>query len=430
MTTAGQATPQEGSPCDSAVTLARGASIGHYEIVESIGSGGMGVVYRAHDSRLARDVAVKVIAGHLASDPGARLRFEREARAVAALSHPNILAIHEFGIEQDTPYAVTELLQSESLRARLARGPLPWRDAVDLAIAAANGLAAAHARGIVHRDLKPENVFLTSDGQLKVLDFGLARTDAARVWPQAAESPTMAETQPGAIVGTIRVSRARAGARRCRHGGERRLRARLHRVRDDLPRHEFRRGIELPKHSLEGRSYDRRRRVAADDFIQGSNDRIVGNIHVDSVLKCRSNVNGKTLNSGTARNSAREISPARSASRVRIGSTLSRIRNSRSSLTGTPSWLRSPHPQAHRLADHRAQRGPKHVHEALDVVRLPLENVESGDRPATSHEERRVGGEVTLRSFEIWPTSDRKNRRPGKRACGCTPDRRRVPVMP
>ena len=203
MTTAGQATPQEGSPRDSAVTLARGASIGHYEIVESIGSGGMGVVYRAHDSRLARDVAVKVIAGHLASDPGARLRFEREARAIAALSHPNILAIHEFGIEQDTPYAVTELLQGESLRARLARGPLPWRDAVDVAIAAANGLAAAHARGIVHRDLKPENVFLTSDGQLKVLDFGLARTDAARLWPQSAESPTMAETQAGAIVGTI-----------------------------------------------------------------------------------------------------------------------------------------------------------------------------------------------------------------------------------
>ena len=203
MTSAGRATPQHGSSGDSAPTLARGASIGHYEIVESIGSGGMGVVYRAHDRRLARDVAVKVIAGHLASDPGARLRFEREARAIAALSHPNILAIHEFGIEQDTPYAVTELLQGESLRSRLERGPLPWRDAVDLGIAAANGLTAAHARGIVHRDLKPENLFLTSDGQLKVLDFGLARTDAAGPWPQSAESPTIAETQFGAIVGTI-----------------------------------------------------------------------------------------------------------------------------------------------------------------------------------------------------------------------------------
>jgi serine/threonine protein kinase len=144
-----------------------------------------------------------VIAGHLASDPEARLRFEREARAIAALSHPNILAIHEFGIEQDTPYAVTELLQGESLRARLECGPMPWRDAVDMAVAAANGLAAAHARGIVHRDLKPENLFLTSDGQLKVLDFGLARTDAARLWAQSAESPTLAETQIGAIVGTI-----------------------------------------------------------------------------------------------------------------------------------------------------------------------------------------------------------------------------------
>jgi serine/threonine protein kinase len=189
---------------DAAIPLTPGARLGPYEIVESIGSGGMGVVYRAHDGRLARDVAVKVVAAHLASDPDARARFEREARAIAALSHPNILAIHDIGIEGDVPYAVTELLHGESLRARLARGPLSWGDALTMTLAAANGLAAAHGRGIVHRDLKPENLFLTTDGRLKVLDFGLARTNAVGL-PTAHdnESPTVAETHVGTIVGTV-----------------------------------------------------------------------------------------------------------------------------------------------------------------------------------------------------------------------------------
>ena len=207
MPTPTRATPPSGSLNDAAIHLTPGARLGPYEIVESIGSGGMGVVYRAHDSRLARDVAVKVVAAHLASDPVARARFEREARAIAALTHPNILAIHNIGIEGDVPYAVTELLHGESLRARLARGPLSWGDALTMTLAAADGLAAAHGRGIVHRDLKPENLFLTTDGRLKVLDFGLARTNTAGL-PAANgshdhESSTVAGTHVGMIVGTV-----------------------------------------------------------------------------------------------------------------------------------------------------------------------------------------------------------------------------------
>ena len=161
------------------------------------------MVYRAHDSRLARDVAVKMVAAHLASDPEARVRFEREAKAIAALSHPNVLAIHDIGLEGDVPYTVTGLLQGESLRARLTRGSFPWRDAVGIALAAADGLAAAHERGITHRDLKPENLFLTSDGRLKLLDFGLARTNAVGLPGNEGESPTIAETHVGTIVGTV-----------------------------------------------------------------------------------------------------------------------------------------------------------------------------------------------------------------------------------
>jgi len=134
----------------------------------------MGEVYRARDLRLNRDVAIKVMADHIAADPVMRQRFEVEARAVAALSHPSILSIYELGLVGDLPFAVMELLQGETLRTRVDRGPLPWRDAVAIAAAIADGLSAAHTKGIVHRDLKPENVFLTSDGLVKVLDFGLA----------------------------------------------------------------------------------------------------------------------------------------------------------------------------------------------------------------------------------------------------------------
>lgn len=153
-----------------------GTRVGPYEILTAIGSGGMGEVYRARDLRLDREVAVKVLAGRLERDADAMARFEREAKAVAALSHPNILAIHDFAVEAGRPYTVTELLDGESLRERLEHGSISWREAAQYGVGMAEGLAAAHAKGIVHRDLKPENVFLTRDGRIKILDFGLARS--------------------------------------------------------------------------------------------------------------------------------------------------------------------------------------------------------------------------------------------------------------
>jgi protein kinase-like protein len=154
--------------------LAAGARLGPYEIRSAIGSGGMGEVYRAHDRRLGRDVAIKILPSDAPPSSDALARFEREARAVAALNHPNILAIHDVGVEGDVSYVVTELLEGETLRERLASGPLPPSKAVDYAIQMANGLAAAHDRGIIHRDVKPQNVFITHDGRVKILDFGIA----------------------------------------------------------------------------------------------------------------------------------------------------------------------------------------------------------------------------------------------------------------
>ena len=157
-------------------SIEAGTSLGHYRIVDSLGQGGMGEVYRANDPRLGRDVAVKVLSRALISDTDAADRFLREARAVASLSHANILSIFDFGTENGVTYAVMELLEGETLRDRLGRGTLPWREAAELAAGIADGLAAAHAKGIIHRDLKPENLFLTHDGRLKILDFGLAHT--------------------------------------------------------------------------------------------------------------------------------------------------------------------------------------------------------------------------------------------------------------
>jgi eukaryotic-like serine/threonine-protein kinase len=185
------------------VSLAPGRRLGPYEIVAPLGAGGMGEVFRARDTRLGREVAVKVLPEAFAHDPDRLARFQREARAVAALSHPNILALHDFGEEEGTAYAVTELLEGETLRAALRRGPLPVRKAVEHTVQIARGLAAAHEKGIVHRDLKPENVFVTADGQVKILDFGLARWE-----PIAASVETNAETlsrqtTPGTVLGTV-----------------------------------------------------------------------------------------------------------------------------------------------------------------------------------------------------------------------------------
>jgi eukaryotic-like serine/threonine-protein kinase len=200
--------------------LPAGARLGPYEVLSPLGAGGMGEVYRARDTRLDREVAIKVLPERLAEDPAALSRFEREAKALAALSHPNVLTILDFGQQDGIAYAVTELLEGETLRGRLLRAQMSWREAAELGLALADGLAAAHSRGIVHRDLKPENVFLTSDGRAKILDFGLARREALTVPPEETRQKTETQmTEPGAVMGTVgymspeQVSGASADAR-------------------------------------------------------------------------------------------------------------------------------------------------------------------------------------------------------------------------
>jgi len=181
--------------------LTPGTRLGSYEIVSPLGSGGMGEVYRARDTKLKREVAIKVLPESLAGDAEALARFEREAHAVAALNHPSILSIHDFGASDGIAYTVTELLEGETLRARLEGSALVPRRAVEIAIPIARGLAAAHEKGIAHRDLKPENIFLTSDGRVKILDFGLAK----RVGLDTSDTnaPTTAGTEPGTVMGTV-----------------------------------------------------------------------------------------------------------------------------------------------------------------------------------------------------------------------------------
>jgi eukaryotic-like serine/threonine-protein kinase len=184
------------------MTITAGTRLGAYEILAPIGAGGMGEVYRARDGKLGRDVAVKVLPARLAADGDALARFEREARAVASLSHPNILSIFDFGADDGVAYAVMELLDGETLRQRLGNGALPPRKVLDYGVQIANGLAAAHERGIVHRDLKPENLFVTRDGRIKILDFGLARVDPPP--SDQTQSPTVvAPTEPGTVMGTV-----------------------------------------------------------------------------------------------------------------------------------------------------------------------------------------------------------------------------------
>jgi eukaryotic-like serine/threonine-protein kinase len=187
------------------MALNPGTKIGSYEIVSLLGVGGMGEVYRARDARLGRDVALKILPAAFARDEDRLRRFEQEARAVAALNHPNILAIHDVRQYDGTPYLVSELLEGESLRAMLDRGALPQRKAIDYGVQIAQGLAAAHEKGIVHRDLKPENLFITKDGRLKILDFGLAKFATKESEAGAAASNltlTHAQTDAGMVMGT------------------------------------------------------------------------------------------------------------------------------------------------------------------------------------------------------------------------------------
>jgi Tol biopolymer transport system component len=176
--------------------------VGPYEILASIGAGGMGVVYRARDSRLSRDVALKTLPSSLSIDAERLTRFEQEARAAAALNHPNIIAVYDVGQHEGTPYIVSELLDGETLRERLAGGAIPVRRAVEYAIQIARGLAAAHERGVVHRDLKPENIFMTADGQVKILDFGLAKLTQPERTASSDAPTTPPNTQSGVILGT------------------------------------------------------------------------------------------------------------------------------------------------------------------------------------------------------------------------------------
>ena len=185
------------------MALSAGTKLGPYEIQSPLGAGGMGEVYRARDSRLGRHVAIKVLPEAFARDAERLRRFETEARAIAALNHPNILSIHDIGTYEGAPYLVSECLEGRSIRVELSGGALPLRRAVDYSIQIAHGLAAAHDKGIVHRDLKPENVFITREGRVKILDFGLAKL--ARPEASSDDGVTMeaVPTSAGAVLGTV-----------------------------------------------------------------------------------------------------------------------------------------------------------------------------------------------------------------------------------
>jgi eukaryotic-like serine/threonine-protein kinase len=179
-----------------------------------LGAGGMGEVYRARDSRLRREVAIKVLPQELSLDSDRMRRFEQEALATAALNHPNILAVFDIGTSDGSPYVVSELLEGETLRERLRSGSIPVRKTLDYALQIAHGLAAAHEKGIIHRDLKPENLFLTKDGRMKILDFGLAKltqADPGISYLNAHRDPRRDRSRRGAGDGGIHVAGAGAG---------------------------------------------------------------------------------------------------------------------------------------------------------------------------------------------------------------------------
>src|SRR5262245_13771391 len=187
------------------MSIVPGTRLGRYEIRSKIGEGGMGEVYRARDEKLNRDVAIKVLPAAF-SENGDRLhRFEQEAQAAGTLNHPNILAVYDVGAYDGSPYIVSELLEGQSLKEQLEDGPLAQRKAIDYALQAAHGLAAAHERGIVHRDLKPDNLFVTHDERIKILDFGIAKLTAAKDQdvPQTEIATRKVHTDPGTVIGTV-----------------------------------------------------------------------------------------------------------------------------------------------------------------------------------------------------------------------------------
>ena len=187
------------------MTIAIGSRLGPYEVLSPLGAGGMGEVYRACDTRLGRDVAIKILPESFARDGDRLHRFELEARTVAALNHPNILALFDIGTHDGSPYIVSELLEGETLRQRLEEGPLAARRAVEFALQVSQGLAAAHEKGVVHRDMKPENIFLTKDGRVKILDFGLAKLARPEGAASGSDSPTLGtnQTAAGMVMGTV-----------------------------------------------------------------------------------------------------------------------------------------------------------------------------------------------------------------------------------
>src|SRR6185503_11862579 len=187
------------------VTLSGGSRLGPYEILGQIGAGGMGEVYRAKDPRLGREVAIKVLPASFSQDADRLRRFEQEAKAAGVLNHPNITIVYDIGTQNDAPYVVQELLEGETLRSELAGGRFSPRKAIDFAMQIAHGLGAAHDKGIVHRDLKPENLFVTKEGRVKILDFGLAKLTQTEAGsgPQSNLPTATAGTEPGVVMGTL-----------------------------------------------------------------------------------------------------------------------------------------------------------------------------------------------------------------------------------
>ncbi len=185
-------------------SLAPNTAIAHYRLLAPLGAGGMGEVYMAEDTKLSRKVALKLLPAEFAKDSDRLRRFEQEARATPALNHPNILTVYDIGTHEGAPYIVAELLEGEELSELIKQGAIVPRKAVDYARQIAHGLAAAHAKGIVHRDLKPENLFVTTDGRVKILDFGLAKLRAQQFGGVDKDAPTQQRiTDPGVVMGTV-----------------------------------------------------------------------------------------------------------------------------------------------------------------------------------------------------------------------------------